>query len=50
MIFVVFLTQIELDRSSFEDTFGFTRRLIDDGGDTTIGVDFEEPRLLLRVL
>ena len=50
MIFIVFLTQIKLDRSSFEDPFGLARSFVDDGWDTAIGVDFEKPRLLLRVL
>lgn len=37
MIFVVFLTEVELDRLAFEDSFGFAGGVVYDGGDAAVG-------------
>ena len=50
MIFIVLLTQIQLNRSTLKDPFRFTRRLIDYSRNTTIGIDLQKPWLFLRIL
>ena len=50
MLLIILLTKVQLNRSSLKNPLRFTGCLVYNSRNTSIGIDFKKPRLLLRVL